>query len=404
MTALTRWIFGNWPLKLTALGLATVLYAGVAISESTQSWTGPVPIEVLNAPTGGALLDDPGAVERIEFRAADAVADQLTNDSFRASIDLSAVQPRPGATTVEVPVDVFPVDPRVRVVGYDPPGVTVRVDEVVTRRLPVIVDHGPLPDGIELGPITVEPNLATISGASSRLQNVRTVEGRFVVDASGINIDEDITIEAFDEVGAIVPGVDVEPSNARVQADVARQLAYANVPVIPELVGEPAHGKRVDNVSVLPATVTVTGENPDIRQIGFVVTEPVDIEGQSVELLVEVPLVFPEEVTSPGDELVNVIVTFTDAIGSRSFEIGTALTGAQPEYTYQVEEPSLSVIISGPVAQLDTLAVEEVTVEVPVTDLVVGDNDVMPIIRTPRGTSVVRVSPETVRVTVAAAS
>jgi YbbR domain-containing protein len=404
MTALTRWIFGNWPLKLTALALATVLYAGVAISEATQSWTGPVPIEVLNAPTGGALLDDPGAVERIEFRAPDAVADQLTNDSFRASIDLSAVQPRPGATTVEVPVDVFPVDPRVRVVGYDPPGVTVRVDEVVSRRLPVIVDHGPLPDSIELGPITVEPNLVTISGASSRLQNVRTVEGRFVVDASGINIDEDIVIEAFDEVGAIVPGVDVEPSNVRVQADVARQLAYATVPVIPELVGEPARGKRVDNVSVLPATVTVTGENPDIRQIGFVVTEPVDIEGQSVELLAEVPLVFPEEVTSPGDELVNVIVTFTDAVGSRSFEIGTALIGAQPEYTYQVEEPSLSVIISGPVAQLDTLAVEEVTVEVPVTDLAVGDNEVMPIVRTPRGTSVVRVSPETVRVTVAAAS
>jgi hypothetical protein len=62
------------------------------------------------------------------------------------------------------------------------------------------------------------------------------------------------------------------------------------------------------------------------------------------------------------------------------------------------------VIISGPVAQLDTLAVEEVTVEVPVTDLAVGDNEVMPIVRTPRGTSVVRVSPETVRVTVAAAS
>ena len=28
---------------------------------------------------------------------------------------------------------------------------------------------------------------------------------------------------------------------------------------------EPAHGKRVDNVSVVPATVTISGENPEIQ-------------------------------------------------------------------------------------------------------------------------------------------
>ena len=88
MSTLRRWVFSNWPLKLTALGLAVVLYAGLAISESTRSWTGPVPIEVLNAPVGGALLDDPGVVGLIEFRAPDDVAAQITNDSFRASIDL----------------------------------------------------------------------------------------------------------------------------------------------------------------------------------------------------------------------------------------------------------------------------------------------------------------------------
>ncbi len=403
MSAISRMLFSNWPLKLTALGLAVVLYMGVAISESTRSWAGPVPIEVLNAPTGGALLDDPGVVETIEFRASDDIAEALTNDSFRASIDLSAVEPRPGANTVEVPVDVFPVDPRVRVVDYDPPGVTVRVDAVVSRQLPVEVEHGPLPDGIELGPVIVDPNQAVISGASSRLQNVRTVEGRFVVDASGLNIDQDVALEAFDEDGAIVPGVDVEPSSARIRADVARQLAYATLPVIPELTGEPAHGRRVDNVSVLPATVTVSGESPDVRGLELVTTEPLDISDRSIELVAEVPLALPEEVTTAGEGLVTVIVTFTESLGSRSYEVGTALTGAQPEFTYQVEEPSVAVILSGPVAQLDELTVSEVSAEVPVADLEVGDNEVMPIVSTPRGTEVVRITPETVRVTVAEA-
>ena len=91
MSAISRLVLANWPLKLTALGLAVVLYMGVAISESTRSWAGPIPIEVLNAPPGGALLDDPGTIERIEYRAPDEVVETLTHDSFRASIDLSAV-------------------------------------------------------------------------------------------------------------------------------------------------------------------------------------------------------------------------------------------------------------------------------------------------------------------------
>ena len=118
----------------------------------------------------------------------------------------------------------------------------------------------------------------------------------------------------------------------------------------------------------------------------------------------KVPLALPDELTVSGEGLVTVIVTFTEALGSRSYEVGTALTGAQPDFSYRVEEPSVSVVLSGPVAQLDELAVDEVSVEIPVADLEVGDNEVMPIVRTPRGTELVRITPESVRVTVSEAS
>jgi YbbR domain-containing protein len=264
----------------------------------------------------------------------------------------------------------------------------------------VQVDHGPLPEGIEMGPVAVDPNQVTVRGASSRLQNVRSVEGRFVVDASAIDIDRDVVVEAFDEVGAIVPGIDIDPGTVRVRADVARQLAYATLPVVPELSGEPERGVRVDNVSVVPGTITVSGENPTIRELESITTEPVDISGQSVELVTEARLVLPPDVTASGDGLVSVLVTFTQAFGSRAFDIGTALVGAQPAYSYRLEEPAVSVVISGPLAALDGLAIDDLIAEVPVADLAVGDNDVMPIVQTPRGTSVVRVTPETVRVTV----
>ena len=202
-----------------------------------------------------------------------------------------------------------------RVVGYSPPGVAVRLDEVVSRVRPVTIDPGLVPEGIDIGPLVALPNQATISGASSRLQNVRSVEGRFVVDASGLNIDQDVSLEAFDELGALVPGIDIDPPSVRVRADVARQLAYATVPVLPQLTGEPARGTRVDDVSVVPATVTVSGENPEIRRLESVSTAPVDIGGLDSELVSEVPLVLPPEVTAQGDPVATVVVTFAEARG-----------------------------------------------------------------------------------------
>jgi YbbR domain-containing protein len=400
VSVLGRVLLGNWPLKLAALGLAAVLYAGLTISEATRTWEAPVPIEVLRAPDGGALLEAPGVVDHIEFQAPQEVADQLTNDSFRASIDLSAVQPRVGAEPVSVPVDVFPVDPRVRIVDHSPPGVTVRLDEVVSRVRPVVIDPGVVPEGIELGPIVARPNQVTIRGASSRLQNVRSVEGRFVVDASGINIDQDVALEAFDELGALVPGIEVDPPSVRVRTDVARQLAYATVPVLPQLTGEPARGKRVDEVTVVPATVTVSGENPEVRQLESVSTAPVDIGDQEGELVVEVPLELPAEVTARGAPLATVVVTFTDAQGSRSFEVGTALVGARPDRSYRLDTPAVSLLLSGPLDLLDEVDIGDLVVEVPVGELEVGDNDVVPVIRAPRGLSIIRQVPETVRVSV----
>jgi len=400
MTLLVRLVYGNWPLKLAALGLATVLYAGVALSDSTRTWAGPVPIEVLRAPVGGALLELPGIVEEIRYQAPQEVANQLGAHSFRASIDLSAVEPRVGAEPVPVAVDVFPVDPRVRVVGHSPRSVNVRLDQVVTRRMPATIDHGVLPDGIVLGPVTATPATVAVSGASSRVQNVRSIEGRVAIDASGINIDQDVAMEAFDELGALVPGVEIEPPTVRVSADVARQLAYATLPILPQLTGQPSRGWRVDDVTVVPSTIVVSGDEATVRSLEAVATEPVDLSGHEADLQVEVPLVLPGELNVPEGSVATVNVTFTQADGSRAVELGTALLGTRADRTYRLEDSVVSVIIAGPLTRLDELDVSGLIMEVPVASLDVGSHEVAPTLQLPRGLQVARTTPEAVRVTI----
>ncbi len=76
------------------------------------------------------------------------------------------------------------------------------------------------------------------------------------------------------------------------------------------------------------------------------------------------------------------------------------MVGARADRTYRVEDPFVSVVISGSVTALDELDVADLIVEVPVADLDVGSHEVTPQVQLPRGLQVARTLPEVVRVTV----
>ena len=87
-----------------------------------------------------------------------------------------------------------------------------------------------------------------------------------------------------------------------------------------QLTGEPARGRRVENVSVVPSTITVNGEDPALRQLVSILTEEVDIAGQETELTAEVPLVAAFGVLYLGEPLdwqliVGAILIFSSGIG-----------------------------------------------------------------------------------------
>ena len=111
MTRLTGLITHNWPLKLAAIALATVLYAGLALSQNARVWPGRVPIETVNQPTGAFLLENLGDVTTIRYYAPADVAARISSGDFQALVDLSSVTPAPGGAPVSVPVQVIAARP-----------------------------------------------------------------------------------------------------------------------------------------------------------------------------------------------------------------------------------------------------------------------------------------------------
>ena len=73
------------------------------------------------------------SVTNIRYFAPADVAQRLTSESFRATADLSQANPQPGNPFVTVPV-VVTADPRVTILDYDPPSITVQLDPLCPRR------------------------------------------------------------------------------------------------------------------------------------------------------------------------------------------------------------------------------------------------------------------------------
>jgi YbbR domain-containing protein len=397
-------VLSDWPLKLGALGLATALYVGLSLSENVRTWPGQVPIEVLDPPRGAAVLDLPGTVSEIRYRAPLDAAVTLANGSFLASIDLSDIVPTAGGDPVPVPVRVIALDPRVQVVGFTPQSVNVRLDTLVTRPMIITVDRGTVPPGLALGPPVVSPASAVLRGASSRVAAVVEVVARVAVDASGLNIDQDVDIAAIDETGAPVPGVEVLPERAHVSIDVARELAYATLPVVPVVTGNPAPGYRLAAVAAAPTTLTVSGEASAITALTSVDTQPLDITGLTDSLEASVEVALPPDVSLVGEDTVQIQVTIEPEVGSRTWQVGVRLDGARRAREYALSASTVQVTFGGPIPVLDSLDPATIVAAVEVGELSVGTHEVNVTVTPIEGLDLLEVAPAAIRVEVSRGS
>lgn len=401
MRRVVRFFVRNWPLKLGAIVLATLLYSGLVLSQSVRLWTGEVRVDPIRPPAGATLLSDLEPVTVIRFRAPLDVG-IMTPESFRATADLSQVAAQPGGAAQEVPITVIALDRRVQIVDFQPQVAQVRLDPVEERELPVTVTHGTVPQGVSVGPPQSEPAVVTVRGASSRVASIRSIVARVTIDASALNIDRSVELEAIDDQANRVSNVEIEPSQARVRIAVAVELANRSLPVVPDLIGEPAAGHFIAAIDVQPLTVTVSGSESIVTHLEAAPTAPIDVTGLSTDLETVVELMLPDQVEPIGSRQVRVTVAISENRASRTFLAGVSLTGARPDLSYVPAVTQLAVTLSGPLAALNDVDPAQLLAVVDVTDLE-ADSHVLPVTVTPpAGLELLSVAPPEVRVRIEA--
>lgn len=402
MTRLFGAIVYNWPLKLMAIALATLLYGGLVYSQNSLSVPVLVPIQGSNQAADTILIGSLGEVNLIRYFVSDQSNVAITSTNFTARVDLSGIQPGPTAQSVKVIVES--ADPRIQVISAEPAYVSVKLERVAPKQVPVVVVPGPVPSGLDVQPPKAFLQVATVRGAESDIARVAAVRAEVQIDGSGIDIDRDFPLTPVDGLGEPVRGVDVEPATVRVTMLVFKDRTTATVPIVPTVTGEPAAGFEVVRVTLDVAVASLQGDAEDLANVATARTQPVSIDGRTSDLDASVAFDLPQGVTPVTPDTVHVHVTIRAVTESRTFTAGIAVAGARPDRTYALSVETALVTIGGSATDLDQLNGGSLSVTADVAGLDVGTHQVPLTVDVQPGLNVVAISPERVTIVVAEAS
>jgi YbbR domain-containing protein len=390
-----RTIVHNWPLKVAAIVVATLLYAGLVVSQDSTVYPGPVTVLAVNQPDGSVVTNDLRDVTQIRY-IAPADVGRLAARDFRATVDVSAV--KPDGNPVNVRVSVEATDPRVTVLEWSPRSIQVVLDESIPKVVDVIVDRGTPPLGLDVGTTTVDPARVTITGPSAAVNRVVAVRASTPIDPSGLDVDREVEPDPIDAAGEIVPGVDVEPRTVHVTIPVFTNKESRTLPVNVMLAGTPAAGFRIASVVVTPLVVSVEGDQDQLTELIQADTAPVPVFGATSDVDATVTLALPAGVVPIGAGIVTVTVRIEAVTETRTFTAGIRLDGQQPGLAYDLAPNRVLLILFGSVADLDRLASAPLVVGVNVATLEPGTHEVPVVPSLPTGVTVANLSPETVTV------
>ena len=301
------------------------------------------------------------------------------------------------------PVEVTKVNPDIQILEVTPQIVTVQLDPLITKIVPVEIERGEVPDGLEVGTETATPSTVTVSGPKTIVDQVVAARADVVIQPSGIDVDEDVVLVPVDAVGDARSPADVAPTTARISICVFSEPETRTLPVSPVVTGTPAAGFEIDEISVEPATVLVEGDADPLAALASVDTEPVSVSGlwrrRRSKLSWRCPRGSRQSTRCrsasryrPSDHQ------------SGSYTVGLQVVGAEPGLTYAPNASSVLLSVAGNPAALDTLNAETTLAQLDVTGREPGTYDVPVTAELPSGVTLVSASSPTVSVTVTAAA
>ena len=294
MNSLTK---GNWGLKLLSPLLAVVMWVYVSNDQTTttEQEFKAVPVEIRGLAPNLAASEIPGNVT-VRVQADQNIITELNYRSIEAYIDLAAIK----AGKAIVPVQVK-VPAGVKVVDLRPPEVTVTLEPMATKQVPVQIRSLSKPEnGYKVLGMQAKPDQVIVRGPRSILNRIDQVSVEVDLRNRSQSFGGALPVRVSDTTGGLLDegAVKRSPEIADVVVSIGPDLPSKAVKIIPVIVGEPAKGYTITMTSIDPADLVITGEDKIIAGFSELNTKPIDVTGARKDLAVNAEPVLPLGVTA----------------------------------------------------------------------------------------------------------
>ena len=388
----------NLSWMLVALCMSLILWATVAAQQNpdVSTFVGGIPVELRDRPSG-LVATSPVLPVNVDVQAPLDALPRLGPTTFRAHIDLGGATPG----VQEFPVRVEASDRRVRIEKVTPEKMTLRLEAIKKREVPVrlnVVDNPPF--GYVAKGAHATPMQVTISGPEGQVDRVTAAVVEIRLDNVRASIREPLRPVPENNDGEQIPDVTTTPENVLVEVPIEQQLAYKAVPVAPQIAGSVALGYQIIGIQVDPTIVTAVGDPSVLDETPFLSTKPVDVTGTSSDIVANGELALPNGVSLVRRQPITVRVYVSPVEANKVVRVATQVKGLGDRLKADPNPNTVDVTISGPMPLLTTLRPQDVQATVDVTGISSGTRLVTVTVTVAAALRVDDASPKQVSVTI----
>jgi YbbR domain-containing protein len=204
-------LFENFGLKVSAVLIAVLLWLFVTWrGQSEVSFE--IPVEFKDVPVGLGIVSSSAKSANVTVKGQDRIMKSLRPSDIRVLVDMGKA--RKGEGNYHINKDDVKLPYAMTVTSVDPSTIRVRLDETVTKSVPVKASITGSPDpGYYVKAVDVEPKNIVIQGLKTEVRKISEV-GTDQMDISGINSTQ------TQELNIDAAGANIKPEREKVRVTV----------------------------------------------------------------------------------------------------------------------------------------------------------------------------------------
>ncbi|MGN0279071.1 MAG: YbbR-like domain-containing protein [Lachnospiraceae bacterium] len=373
----------NWGLKLGSFLFAVALWIIVTnINDPVIPYkVSDVPVTIRNAnliTDKGQIyevLDGTDVIDVVTITAPRSIIDSLDKSNVVAVADMNDLT---SLNTISIKLSTNKYNEKLESIKGSIDSVKLNIEDKQTKSLPLKTNTtGEVREGYVVGDVITDQNLVRISGPKSVISQIS--KAVVEVDISGFtsNIGTDADIHLFDENDKEIKSGSIEKSISKVRVNV-EILEIKSVPIQYSVAGVPADGYRMTGeIEGSRNYVNIAGKSKIVENVDAIEVpeSAIDVTGakENVTAAIDLKNYLPSGVILADENFsgkVNVTV-FIEPEVEKTVKIDVqsiGITGVPEGYEATITDPeeTCDITLVGLAAELNNIAVEEITATVDV--------------------------------------